>query len=47
MKRLISNYIDKKFYKLGWVKREENKYIIAYEKHIKKYVLYASYRYNT
>lgn len=37
MKRLISNYIDKKFYKLGWVKREENKYIIAYEKYIKKY----------
>lgn len=37
MKRLISNYIDKKFYKLGWVKREENKYIRAYEKYIKKY----------
>ena len=37
MKRLISNYIDKKFYELGWTKREENEYIIAYEKYIKKY----------
>ena len=39
MKRLISNYIDKKFYKLGWVKREENKYIIAYEKYIKNHFM--------